>query len=475
MNNFVDFSLKTEFSIGHAFGNVDKYIKVALKNGLTHLPISDYGSVGNWVKQYFECDKKGIIPILGLTVFIKDNIVKVIDNEEVYCDLLNDITMPLSKTNEVQKDLTTITHQAMLFAKNIKGYYNLIKIHNIMQLNQDSEVSIDTKTLLQYGVGIVCILPIESSRLGEMLFNKEDAKECYEMFVDSFDEVVLSLQISENIHRYHLQEVAKFCADNLATIIPVGNCRYPEREDKGAFNIMTRISRLRNSKRVDYDNDANMHLKTVDELKKEFLSNAQENDELFTETVFQSLIRNLNSLVSEFKKIDVDTTPKMPKIENAEKRLAKKAAEGLIKRGKANNPEYVKRLEYELGNIIKAGFADYFLFLEDVVSWYIDEKKCMMSSGRGCFTPKMRVKMSDGLYKYIDNIKVGDKVYTANSNIETVNHVFEYDVEEEICVIEFDDTIIECTKDHKILVNRNNQKEWIEAKDLMEGDDVIDV
>lgn len=47
--------------------------------------------------------------------------------------------------------------------------------------------------------------------------------------------------------------------------------------------------------------------------------------------------------------------------------LKKKAYEGLKEKGKDQDPKYIERLEYELGVIVRMGYADYFLIVADYV------------------------------------------------------------------------------------------------------------
>jgi len=74
--------------------------------------------------------------------------------------------------------------------------------------------------------------------------------------------------------------------------------------------------------------------------------------------------------LKSFTLLDIDVTPKMPKFKDGDKILREKAYEGLRLKGLDKKREYIERLEYELDNVIKAGFADYFLFLEDLYRWY---------------------------------------------------------------------------------------------------------
>jgi|ETNmetMinimDraft_26_1059896.scaffolds.fasta_scaffold20027_2 IMP dehydrogenase/GMP reductase len=93
--------------------------------------------------------------------------------------------------------------------------------------------------------------------------------------------------------------------------------------------------------------------------------------------------------------------------------------------------------------------------------------------GNGCFTPDMKVLTKNGL-KCIEDVKIGDMVYTHTGQLQKVVNKFEYDRDEEIMEING----IECTKNHEfyvvhskfenIITNENVHEyaKWIEASEL---------
>lgn len=99
------------------------------------------------------------------------------------------------------------------------------------------------------------------------------------------------------------------------------------------------------------------------------------------------------------------------------------------------------------------------------------------ASGGGCFVPENKVLMSDFSYKEIQNVKVGDKVITKDETIETVEKVWVYEKEDDE-LIEFElenGNTFTCTKDHKILVNINGEKIYVEARYINENDDLVSI
>ena len=78
----------------------------------------------------------------------------------------------------------------------------------------------------------------------------------------------------------------------------------------------------------------------------------------------------LDKMLSKFPLLDLDTDPKKHLIlKILKKMLYDLSIEGLKKKGLFGKKEYMERFEDEYNQITKAGFADYFILLEDVCRW----------------------------------------------------------------------------------------------------------
>lgn len=100
----------------------------------------------------------------------------------------------------------------------------------------------------------------------------------------------------------------------------------------------------------------------------------------------------------------------------------------------------------------------------DVVGSYIPTK----DMGGGCLTENHKICMSDGNFKNIQEICIGDYVVTLFGN-QKVLETFKYE-NKEIISIEFDDgSVINCTPEHKFLIKIEDEMVWVEAKDIITG------
>ena len=133
----------------------------------------------------------------------------------------------------------------------------------------------------------------------------------------------------------------------------------------------------------------------------------------------------------------------------------------------------IKSIRDALGNgpHIMAGNVATFVGFDNLASWGANSIR--VGIGGGCFTPNTLVFTEHG-NKPIEDIVVGDKVYTHDGTLKPVTNTMTFNRSEEIMVIDG----IECTKNHEFyvipkevshLVNDNNIGKfaiWVEAQHL---------
>ena len=137
--------------------------------------------------------------------------------------------------------------------------------------------------------------------------------------------------------------------------------------------------------------------------------------------------------------------------------------------------EYLDAIRYEVDIIEKTNMANYFLIDYNIAK--IAKEKyngVLTNTGRGCFTGDALVHTLTGM-KPLKNVEVGDYVITEDGRFNKVLNTFSYDIKEPMIKIKhlydtdkYYPTI--CTRDHKILIYRNGNREWIEAQNIVKGD-----
>lgn len=137
-------------------------------------------------------------------------------------------------------------------------------------------------------------------------------------------------------------------------------------------------------------------------------------------------------------------------------------------------PVYKERLVYELNILRDMKFERYFLLVQDIIKWS-KENGIMVGPGRGsCFLAGSRVALDkSGLTEVIENIKPGDFVLAHDGSTRQVTALLEFERDEEITELEFDNgVIIECTRDHKFFTKNRG---WVTAENLTFDDEFDDV
>lgn len=154
-----------------------------------------------------------------------------------------------------------------------------------------------------------------------------------------------------------------------------------------------------------------------------------------------------------------------------------------LKEKKLTSQMYRDRLDYELSVINGMGFPDYFLLLEDVITW-CRENDIPVGPGRGCFTPGQKVTTLEHGLINIEKVVQGDHVLTHRKVYKPVKGVQTYNIKENVVKLYFRDQngiegSIKATEDHEIFVIPKEMgsdfkcAKWMSIKDIRKGDIVL--
>ncbi len=184
---------------------------------------------------------------------------------------------------------------------------------------------------------------------------------------------------------------------------------------------------------------------------------------------------SLSSILDSVESYSIFDAPKLPSFagDKTEIELLRDKCEvGFAKLISKDIERYRDRLDKELRVIELNNLSGYFLIKEDLIN-HFRSMGVLVGPGRGCFLPDSRVKMSEGTLLPIAFIKIGDSVIDAYGDKRDVIDIFEYEIDEDITEMEFEDgKIIRCTKDHKFLTENRG---WVEAQNIDENDEIIEV
>ena len=350
MTDFVHLHLHTEYSLLDGAAKVDDLIDHLVKNNIDTCAVTDHGNM--YASLYFaeECVKKGIKYIIGCELYAVDN--------------------------HLEKRPGKNEH-IVLLAKNKTGYKNIVKLDSLSYIDgyYGGKPRISYDLIKQYHEGVICLSACLAGRIPQLLLKgdydgaKAWAQEMKDVFGDDFYIEIQDHGIAEQ--KQIIPELIKLARELNIGLVATNDVHYIEKEDWEAHEILLCIqtkSTLANPKMRFEQHE--FYMKSADEMKELFhyvpeaISNTRVIADKIEEPVFDITakgdpIRD-TSLIPLYKPEDGSSSPDY---------LTRLTWEGLPKRYAEITEEIKARANYELGIIIRMGFADYFLIVWDYINW----------------------------------------------------------------------------------------------------------
>jgi len=473
---FTALGVHTFHSILEGAGSVDEYIKLAQSLGHTSMAITDNSTLSGTFEFYNKCKSKGIKPVFGIEMLLNDNIGIYFDNKSFEGD-----NFKIKIFIKDEKGYCNLNH--LLYLANTEGYYN-------------KEGRIKTEWLLKYKEGLLVSTSGLDSKLASMVLRgkENDAENYVNMLRAEFqDDLIIELKFSKfaNQKQYNnflLKMMRKY------NIMPVlsNDTYYPTKDDSILQDVVTAIKQHRTISSCSLKENRELWYFSSDDFKNINIKYGFNYPDEFIELCMQNTLKVADKCNFKF-----DTgSEKYPRYEPTEdiikyfgtdipeeiikklsfaklrQKIKKYQENGIVEMTDEKIKEYVDRLNYEIEVIESKKMLDYFLVNWEIINYY-RKQGFSIGPARGCFLPGSRVKMADGMYAPIDTIEIGDRVIDAFGDEREVIDTLEYDIDEDIIELEFDDgRIIECTLDHEILTENRG---WVHAKDLTEEDEIVDI
>ena len=294
--------VKTSYSLLSSLCKIEDLVKKAKEYGYTSLAITDEDNLYGVMPFYETCLKYNIKPIIGV-------------------------------------ELSLEKKKILLYARNNKGYKNIIKLVSLK-----SERDINNGDLTTYKEGTILVMP--SYYYDEKIYNIYDEK--YIGFTNIKDS---------------LNEKRK--------TIYINNVAYLNKEDYKYLDYLTMIKTGKTLGAMPLGTQIGRHLQTKEEL---------------VAYVGEDILENMENLASacnvQITK-EEDLLPVYNEEIDAYEYLTKLCHKGLNRRLNNTVPDtYLTRLNYELDIINKMGFCNYFLIVYDYVK-YAKQNKILVGPGRG--------------------------------------------------------------------------------------------
>ncbi|MBQ8657860.1 MAG: DNA polymerase III subunit alpha [Clostridia bacterium] len=351
MTDFIHLHVHTEYSLLDGAARVDDIVDHLQKTGVDACAITDHGNMYACLKFAEECVRKGIKYIIGCELYATDDHLA---------------HRPGTKTEHI-----------VLLAKNKTGYKNIVKLDSLSYIDGFyGKPRISYDLIKKHHEGVICLSACLAGRIPRLLMegDYENAKKFAQDMKDVFGEdFYIELQdhgIAEQ--KQIIPELIKIARELDIGLVATNDVHYIHKEDWEAHDVLLCIQTkktLADPKRMKFDTHE-FYMKSGDEMMELFsyvpeaITNTRVIANKIEEPVFDLTpkgdpIRD-TSLIPLYKPEDGSTSPDY---------LTRLTWEGIPKRYKEVTEEIKKRVEYELGIIIKMGFADYFLIVWDYINW----------------------------------------------------------------------------------------------------------
>ena len=351
MTDFVHLHLHTEYSLLDGAAKVDDLIDYLVKNNINACAVTDHGNM--YASLYFaeECVKKGIKYIIGCELYATDD--------------------------HLDKRPGTKTEHIVLLAKNKTGYKNIVKLDSLSYIDGFyGKPRISYDQIKKHSEGVICLSACLAGRIPQLLLNgdyegaKAFAKEMKEAFGEDFYIELQDHNIAEE--KQVIPQLIQLANELNIGLVATNDVHYIAKEDWEAHDVLLCIQTkktLADPKRMKFETHE-FYMKSGDEMAELFsyVPEAIQNTRVIADKVEEPAF-NLTSkgdpirdtsLIPLYKAHDGSTSPDY---------LTHLTWEGIPKRYETVTDEIKKRVEYELGIIIKMGFADYFLIVWDYINW----------------------------------------------------------------------------------------------------------
>ncbi len=360
MGEFVHLHLHTEYSLldgaARISGGSETLVDAVKKKGMNAVAITDHGNLYGVYSFVDALKESGIKGIIGSEFYT----VRDINNHD-----------PMEKR-----------HHLILLAKNNEGYKNLMMLSSISFCDGFYyRPRIDMATLRKYSEGLICLSACVQGEVPRMIIddNYEGAKRVALEFKEIFgaDDYYIELQdhgIPEE--KKALPQLVKLAREIGVKVVATNDVHYLEKEDADMQDVLMCISmkkQLSDVERIKLE-PQEFYLKTYDEMYDKFG---------WIEEALNNTVEIANKCNVEIKthadpghyEIPEFVTPEkyhnLPATGNKREAayLRDITYEGIKQRYGEPSQAVLDRVEYELGVIIKMGFAGYYLIVWDFVHY----------------------------------------------------------------------------------------------------------
>ncbi len=344
--SFVHVHNHTEYSLLDGANRISELVGRAKELEMPALAITDHGAMFGAMEFYFECQKQGVKPIIGMEAYMAPN----------------------GRHNKAGREENQ-TYHLLLLAKDLEGYRNLCKLHTVAALEGFYyKPRIDHDILREHAKGLIGTSACLGSEVCQALMKGDfaGAERTAALYKEMFDEGSFFIELQD--HRLPEQAAIKDdllrIAKNLKLpLVATNDAHYLCRESSQMHDVLLCIGTgalVADEKRLKFSTDE-FYLKSTDEMGALFADtpDALENTMLINEMCNLELGK-LSAPMPE---------PHVPEGVESFDHLCDIADKGLDERGVKRDEQCMERLKYELEVIKKTGYGDYFLLVREFTQY----------------------------------------------------------------------------------------------------------
>lgn len=512
ITGFEQLHVHSHFSLLDGYGAPEEYAERAKKINQRFLSISDHGVMGAVPRQIKTCEEHKISPIFSCELYVnplQPELKSGQTSSEIYKSL-DDESKPKFKKS----------YHLLGIAYNVQGYSNLVKLSSLgYKKGFYYRPRVNREQLLAHKDGIIFTSCCYNSEIGQA-FDKQGEDEAFKMvelyqsmFKENFylELMLLDFKKQKPYDAFIIKASEKF---NIPLII-TNDCHVCLKEDIKMQNIMMMMQTKKTMQDVqaaiEEDGDAfeiqdtNLWYKSEEEINEKWKTSYSD---IIDYEIFKEAKRNTVKICEKAAGVEkqIDRSIKLPQIEDDEQKLLEAIKNGFEFRCIPKNKLYLSRIKEEYELIKQKGFCSYFLIQKMIT----DEAKRISpillgwgdgseatGPGRGCLSPDVPIILEYGKTIRLEDVEVGQKVYTIDGSVKKVLKKMKYPFNEKVRKIRTyygDEAGVTLTLDHKIYAEKSKRPKnwdkwsdstkkskknweepaqnmnWIEAKDLSVGD-----
>jgi DNA polymerase III subunit alpha len=360
-DSFVHLHLHTEYSLLDGAIRMKELMKKAAEFKMPAVAITDHGNLFGAIEFYQEAQRAGVKPIIGCEAYIAPGSHK---------------DRPGSRRDAA--------YHFTLLAENETGYRNLVKLVTTAHLDGFHYAPrIDKELLAERAAGLIGLSGCLAGEVNSAIQGNhiEKAKQSAAEYRDILGVENFFIELHDHgmeEQRKCMTALPQIARDIGVRLVAANDVHFLRRSDHQAHDVMLCIGTgkmVQDENRMRYVPE--LYFKSPAEMREVFRD--------FPEAIANTLeIGERCHLDLEFGRSKYPEYPAPPG-KSREEYLRELCYDGLRKRygeRAANDPELIKRLEYELGVFEKTGFVSYLLIVWDFIH-FAKEKGIPVGPGRG--------------------------------------------------------------------------------------------